>query len=72
MKSNRTPYSGISKLTSILAARARPTMLDSLTASLAASSRLSHGRIFMAAEAIRTLASSTFVPWGSERREKIK
>jgi hypothetical protein len=53
---------GISKFTSNLAAFANETMLDSLTASLAASSRLSQGKIFSPELAIRTLASSTFVP----------
>lgn len=53
---------GISKFTSNLAALANETMLDSFTASLAASSRLSQGKIFNPELAIRTFASSTLVP----------
>lgn len=53
---------GISKFTDSLAERANPTILESLTARRAASSRLSTGKIFIAAEAISTFASSTLVP----------
>lgn len=53
---------GISKLTDNFADRANPTILESLTTKRAASSRLSTGKIFIAADAINTLASSTFVP----------
>jgi len=56
-------YTGISKLTSILAIWARLTISASLTIILAASSRLSHGRIFKLDIAIKAFASSTFVPW---------
>jgi len=38
-------------------------MLESFTASLAASSKLSTGKIFMPDEPIMTLASSTLVPF---------
>ena len=50
-------------MTSKCASLAMPTMLESLTASLAASSRLSTGRIFIPDDPIITLASSTLVPW---------
>lgn len=53
---------GISKFTANRAALASETILESFTASLAASSRLSQGRIFNPELAIRTLASSTLVP----------
>lgn len=53
---------GISKFTDNFADRANPTILDNFTTKRAASSRLSTGKIFIAAEAIKTLASSTLVP----------
>lgn len=55
-------YRGISKLISNLASLAKLTIFESLTANLAASSRLSTGNIFNPELAIRTLASSTLVP----------
>lgn len=55
-------YRGISKLTSSLASLAKLTIFDNLTDKRAASSKLSHASILSPDEAIRTLASSTFVP----------
>ena len=50
------------KLTLRSASLAIPTILESFTASLAASSRLSTGKIFIPEEPIMTFASSTLVP----------
>lgn len=55
-------YRGISKLTSSLASLAKLTIFDNLTDKRAASSRLSHASILSPDDAIKTLASSTFVP----------
>lgn len=54
---------GISKLTPKCCSRARFTISDNLTAKRAASSRLSTGKIFIPEFAIRSFASSTFVPY---------
>lgn len=53
---------GISKLTPKCCSRARFTISDNFTAKRAASSRLSTGKIFIPEFAIRSFASSTFVP----------
>nr|CAH7712831.1 unnamed protein product [Callosobruchus chinensis] len=58
-QSQKSIYRGISKLMSNFASLARLTMLESFTTNLAASSRLSTGRIFRPEAAISTFASST-------------
>jgi hypothetical protein len=55
-------YSGISNWTSSCTSLAKLTIFDNLTDKRAASSKLSHASILSPDAAIKTLASSTFVP----------